>query len=135
MAESKEFKILNGQLSITALLKAYHSFEEIIDEPENPIVRDASIQRFEYCLELAWKTLKKVLKIKSGADIYYPNDVFREAAKGGLIQNTELWITFLEKRNLTSHTYNEATAVEVYEILPEFSIELKKLVDTLKNLK
>ena len=31
-------------------------------EPESPIIRDASIQRFEFTYELLWKTVKSFLE-------------------------------------------------------------------------
>lgn len=41
-------------------------------------------------------------------------ELFRLAAKAGLIQNPGQWFLFTEARNLTFHTYNEAKADQVY---------------------
>ena len=57
--------------------------------------------------------------------------VFREAGKLGLIDNVELWFSYLQARNLTSHTYNEDTADATYEAAQSF---LKDAQLLLKNL-
>lgn len=38
--------------------KALRRLEEALDKPESAIVRDASIQRFEFTFELAWKAIQ-----------------------------------------------------------------------------
>lgn len=48
-------------VSIKEYSKALLSLEEALSLPKNDIVRDATIQRFEFCIELAWKTSKKVM--------------------------------------------------------------------------
>lgn len=40
---------------------------------------------------------------------------------GLLHSNIEKWENFRQKRNLTSHTYNEKTAQEVVSIIEDFS--------------
>jgi nucleotidyltransferase substrate binding protein (TIGR01987 family) len=37
----------------------------------------------------------------------------RAAFKAGLIANGSVWMEMIESRNLTSHTYNEATAAAI----------------------
>lgn len=44
-----------------------------------------------------------------------------------VIDHVEKWIEFLNARNLTSHTYNESTANEVYAIAKDFLAYAKKL--------
>ncbi len=44
------------QPSYAEFEKALKALDEALREPKNSIVRDASIQRFEFCVELAWKT-------------------------------------------------------------------------------
>ena len=75
---------------------------------------DATIQRFEFTIELFWKLLKRILDSK-GVDVRYPKDVLRESFSGGLIHNETVWLSMLEDRNQTSHTYDEALADEIYK--------------------
>jgi hypothetical protein len=41
------------ELDLTEFSKALISLEKALNEPKSDIVRDASIQRFEFCVELA----------------------------------------------------------------------------------
>lgn len=74
---------------------------------------DASIQRFEFTIELFWKLLKRILEAK-GVEVRYPKDVLQEAYAGGLIDDEKMWLKMLRDRNLTSHTYDESLADEIY---------------------
>jgi len=83
----------------------------------NELEEQGLIQSFEYNHELAWKTLKDFLESKGLTNLYGSKDVSREAFKLGLLGDNEddgvLWLDMIEKRNLTSHTYNEDTAQEI----------------------
>ncbi len=39
----------------------------------------------------------------------------REAFRKGLIEDGETWLRMLEDRNRTPHTYDEETAMDIYE--------------------
>jgi hypothetical protein len=54
-------------VSIEEYSKALLSLEEALALPKTDIVRDATIQRFEFCVELAWKTAKKVMGTQTSA--------------------------------------------------------------------
>lgn len=125
----KEVIILE-HIVITPLLKAQATFNKALLEPKTDLNRDGCIQRFEFCFELAWKTLKRILAYK-GIEVNNPRDVFREAARSALVDDPAIWFKFLESRNNTVHTYNEETAEEIYKVLPRFKEELAKLVDTI----
>lgn len=103
-------------VNLEQLEKAAKALKEALDQPYSDIVRDASIQRFEFCIELSWKVLKKVMGTTSVA----PKAVVREAAQQGLITDPELWLKFIDARNLTSRTYNEEIAKEVYDWVLKF---------------
>ena len=77
---------------------------------------DATIQRFEFCFELAWKLMKVVLDYE-GIEVSSPRSSIREGWKLGMINDAETWLDMQEKRNLSTHTYNEATALEVYKLI------------------
>jgi nucleotidyltransferase substrate binding protein (TIGR01987 family) len=89
--------------------------------------RDTCIQRFEFCVELAWKVSKKVLGTASAA----PRTVVREMAQDGVITNPELWLTFVDARNKSSHTYDEEIAIEVFDVVQQFPPEGSKLLQVL----
>lgn len=75
-------------------------------------LRDSCIQRFEFCVELSWKTAVKAL----GLEIKSPTVAIRDMARSDLISDTTLWFDLLNARNRTSHTYDEDIAQEVFLI-------------------
>jgi nucleotidyltransferase substrate binding protein (TIGR01987 family) len=65
--------------------KAYKRLQEVIDTPElNELERNGLIQRFEFTVELAWKTLKDFLNAE-GFDIKSPKETIRQAFQSGYI--------------------------------------------------
>jgi nucleotidyltransferase substrate binding protein (TIGR01987 family) len=94
--------------------------------------RDAVIQRFEFCFESAWKTLKAWLR-DEGIETASPKSALREAYKlGWLGQDPDPWYQMLTDRNLTSHVYNEEMAAAIYaNIRSCYANLLAELVDRL----
>ena len=116
-------------VSIEEYEKALKAFEEALALPKNDIVRDATIQRFEFCVELAWKTSRKVM----GTTTTAPKQVIREMAQSGLISEVDPWFSALEARNLSSHTYDQELAEKVYDSASKFLSIAKSLLTQLKN--
>lgn len=56
--------------------KALGRLEEALTRPEDPIVRDACIQRFEFTFEMAWKAIRDYA-LAEGLDCVSPRDCFR----------------------------------------------------------
>lgn len=73
------------------------------------VERAGLIQFFEMAFELAWKLLKDYLQ-SQGYDIQSPRAAIKQAYQSSLVEDGHAWIQALEDRNLTTHTYNEATA-------------------------
>lgn len=124
--------ILN-QIDIKPLLDSKKRLDDAISEAESELEKTGAIKTFEYCYEIAWKLMKKILFVK-GIDESTPRDIFREAAKAKIIDNPEIWFEFIKKRNLTAHTYDNNLANEVLEALPIFQKELDKFIKTIKEL-
>ncbi len=101
--------------------------------PESDLNRDAAIQRFEFSFELSWKAIQKVLR-GEGLDAPSPKSCFREAYRLGWIQQEEPWLSMLEDRNLTSHTYDVKLAESVYRRLPAHLVALRDLTARLGGL-
>jgi nucleotidyltransferase substrate binding protein (TIGR01987 family) len=98
--------------------------------PEDGVVRDAVIQRFEFTFELAWKTLKIYLD-HQGLAVSSPRLAIKKAFEIGLITEAaegDLWLAMLEDRNQTVHTYDEETAKRIYKkIVTDYAPLLKTL--------
>jgi nucleotidyltransferase substrate binding protein (TIGR01987 family) len=129
---SEDVTIL-GEIIITPLIKAQNSLGIALAAPKTDLNRDASIQRFEFTIELAWKTMRRILKYKSIL-INNPRDTVREAAKENLIDDPKAWFVFLENRNLTSHVYNEEIAEKIYNSLPDFKKALDEFIEKIVKL-
>ena len=109
---------MNAQLNIDALGKALSRLDESLSfDLSQPLVVDACIQRFEFCIELTWKTLKKCLAIE-GIEANTPRESVQLAYGVHWINDETAWLSMLKDRNLTSHTYKEDLALEIYHRLP-----------------
>jgi nucleotidyltransferase substrate binding protein (TIGR01987 family) len=97
--------------------RALTTLKEITEEPYSVIVRDAAIQRFEYSYEIFWKLLKEYLKEREGIICASPKSCLREAFKVNLFteEETVKALEMTDDRNLTSHTYHEEVAIEIYQ--------------------
>ena len=92
------------------LQKAFGRLKEAIILPRDVTInQDATIQRFEFTFELAWKLMQSIV-VENNVNIYGVKTVIREAAKLDLIDDPTKWFEFLENRNLSVHTYKEEIA-------------------------
>ena len=113
-----------GDTNIEPLIKAFKKFEAFRVNDKTEQERAGTIQAFEYCYELSWKVMKRLL-FERGRIANSPREVFRMAALEGFITDPTLWFEFIKKRNLTTHTYQEDEANSVLSICPTFSNEIK----------
>lgn len=73
----------------------------------NRLEKEGMIQRFEFTLELAWKTLKDKMEFDGVVfDTAAPRQVLRQAYKMKYIDDAQIWFAMLADRNLMSHTYD-----------------------------
>ena len=69
--------------------------------------KEGTIQRFEICIELAWKTIRDYMEYNNVVlDKITPNSVIKEAFATKLIADGEGWMMALDARNKMSHTYD-----------------------------
>ena len=81
--------------------RALEQLERFFEPPAlNEREQQGLIKAFEYTFELAWNTLRDLLRSQGNESLLGFRDTLREAFRLELIQD----------RNLTSHTYNRATA-------------------------
>ena len=114
-----------------ALLRLQTALEKEADLDD--MYLDATIQRFEFCFELAWKLMKAVLEYE-GIEANSPRSGIREGWKQGLISDAEAWLDMMEKRNLSSHTYDENVARDIYHEVKEQYITLLEALDQRVNM-
>lgn len=119
------------KITLKTLKKAIKSLKEAIKAPLTSISRDAVIQRFEYTFEMGWKAIKLFGK-REGFDCNSPRECIKIGYRMGWIDEPDNWFEMLKARNLTSHTYNEDVAQDVYKNIKKFPKIINAL---LKNLK
>ena len=106
--------------------RALSRLDEALKQNENDFVRDAAIQRFEFCFELAWKSTQAVARLE-GQDCASPRAAFSTARRNEWVSEEPALLDMIDDRNKTSHTYREAMAKEVFENLPRHLPHLRQL--------
>ena len=122
--------------SLETLGNAIVKLREGVDKAETKqeelaIYRDATIQRFEFTVELFWKVLKRFLNYEQ-FNVNTPREVLKKSYEMHLINNEEVWLNMMNDRNLTSHTYKENLAKEIFRRISGLYLPL--LEDTYKTL-
>jgi nucleotidyltransferase substrate binding protein (TIGR01987 family) len=127
-------KTILDDINISPLLRAREQLAQALKTAKSELEKTGAIKCFEYCYELSWKLMRKIL-LKKGIETNSPRDAFREAAINALINDPEIWFDFILKRNLTSHTYDEKLAKDMFEFLPVFLKEVDKFIDKITSEK
>lgn len=99
--------------------------------------RNSAIQCFEFTHEIAFKMMKRQLEQMTAdpaaVDKMAYMDVVRSAAEAGLVPDVGRFKNYRDKRNITSHTYNQAKAAEIASILPAFRDDMRRLLAELEK--
>jgi nucleotidyltransferase substrate binding protein (TIGR01987 family) len=119
------------RLRYSDALKSLMTLEEILREPFSIIVRDATIQRFQYTFEALWKFLKEYLKEKEGIISNSPKACFKETFSSGFLTDEETvgCLEMTDRRNDTSHTYKEEVAQIIYSKIRGYYNLMKNLLE------
>lgn len=118
---------------IATAQRALATLEDLADEAPSNIIRDAAIQRFEYTFEAIWKAAQAVLQARFGVDLASPKPVVRACFENGLLdeEQARAALAMVDHRNLTSHTYNEALAAEIFSAIPGYRQLLRAWLQSL----
>jgi nucleotidyltransferase substrate binding protein (TIGR01987 family) len=106
--------------------------EEALKLPEDAIVRDASIQRFEFTFEMAWRAVQAYAQ-REGLTCESPRECWRVAFRLRLVEDDRRWMAMVEDRNRSSHTYDEEGAKAIYDALRDYALLLRGLLDRLRT--
>lgn len=123
---------MQKKIDISNLIKACDVFERFRIDMHNDRDKAGAIQAFEFCFELSWKMMKRFLEAR-GVEASSPKTIFRSAAVEKIILDPEVWFEFQQRRNITSHIYQEAKMEDTVEIFDLFSKELKNLISNLQG--
>jgi nucleotidyltransferase substrate binding protein (TIGR01987 family) len=100
-------------------------------------IRDGLIQRFEFTYDLSAKMLRRALEARAAVPeevdrMSFPT-LIRTANEQDLLRGDwSDWHAYRDMRNITSHTYDEAKAVQVVATIPKFLEEARELLRRLQ---
>lgn len=109
-------------LKIEKFNQALQRLREATETAKSQLEKDGTIQRFEFTVELLWKTLKTILRYQ-GIDCFSPRDCIKKAFRYGIIEDDEILLDMLEDRNLSSHIYSSQMAEEIFERIKKVYIK------------
>lgn len=109
---------------------------ETLNDDLQETVRAGVIQNFEVAYEQCWKFIQRWIREnrtpEEAESFRTRKELFRIAARIGLISDPAPWFEFGDARNLTSHTYDETQAIAVFNEAKRFLPYAKELVEQLK---
>lgn len=85
--------------------------------PLSNLEEQGLIKAYEFSYELAWNVLRDYLIWSGFSGLIGSRDTVREAFAAELILDGERWMQMVRDRNLTVHTYNEATAHQIRDAI------------------
>lgn len=121
-----------------ALARLEEGYARYLMDVSDVHIRDGLVQRYKFTYEVSHKMLKRYLEMSSPNPEIFDSmafaDLIRSANEQGLLlSDWTQWKTFREMRAKTSHTYEEAIALEVVSIIPAFILEAKALLQQLQT--
>ncbi len=120
--------------ALNRLKEAYQEAEKHREMHYYPFFRDSALQRFEFSVETMWKAVKVFLFSAEGLSCRSPKGCIRELFSSGHITETEAThlLEMIDDRNLTSHTYREEVAEEIFSRLGN---HIEAMENVLRKLK
>jgi nucleotidyltransferase substrate binding protein (TIGR01987 family) len=103
---------------------------------DDEIYRTGIIAQFNLTFELAWKALQETLKLHSviEAETGSPREILKIGFSKGFVNDQEIWLLMLRKRNTSIHVYDENEADELTILIKDSFIKaFDDLAQILKN--
>jgi nucleotidyltransferase substrate binding protein (TIGR01987 family) len=124
---------MDKKILIADFARAVQRLTDVLAAPARGDLEKAGcIQYFEFCFELAWKSVRHAAEHQGLGDCSSPKSSLKQAFALNWIDNEEIWLEMLSARNRMSHTYNSEDALKVYDRLQVFGQELGKLLAVLE---
>ena len=125
---------MDKSLLISSFEQALKSLTNVLQSPaQNDLEKAGCIQYFEFCFELAWKSIRIITANQGIDNCASPKACLKQAFAAHWIDHEEIWLDMLSARNRMSHTYNATDALMVYVRLKEYRQELENLLAVLKT--
>jgi nucleotidyltransferase substrate binding protein (TIGR01987 family) len=130
------------ELDVSSFGRALQQLDIALDalssNPDDSLIRDAVIQRFEFAYELAVRSLKRYLRAVAISEdeiieLSFKDMIRRADSLGVLRTGWPEWGDYRQARTDTVHTYNEIRAVEVAGVAKNFAEEARVLLNNLSR--
>jgi nucleotidyltransferase substrate binding protein (TIGR01987 family) len=117
--------------------KAHDQLKKFIEHGKlNEFEEQGLIQAFEYTYELAWNVMNDLLTYQGESGILGSRDAIRTAFRRNLILDGEGWMSMVESRIKSRHTYNEIIASEIakkitnvyFQLFTEFRTKVESVL-------
>ena len=130
-----ELDLTNLKNSIDKLKESIEAYNNLTDETLRSFIEDSCVKRFEFTGETSWKMMKKFLKLQYGKEDkeLTMNNIFRFMEGYGIIKSWEMWRGFYDRRNDTSHEYNNEKSKKILGIIEDFWQEVNEFYNNLKQ--
>jgi nucleotidyltransferase substrate binding protein (TIGR01987 family) len=121
-----------------ALFRLEEAWQLLKADPDNAIIRDAVIQRFEFSYELSWKMLKRYLQSTAANVAVFEGmsfqNLIRMGSDQGLLKSGwDVWWDYRDARAAISHTCDEEKAKMVLALMGDFIEEVQYLLKMLQS--
>ena len=129
-------------LDISALDRAIARLEEAMviyhQDTTQSLIRDGLVQRLEFTYEISHRLLRRYLAENAGPPELISGMNFADIIRVGnenqlLLGNWPRWKIYRDMRSRTSHSYDEAVALDVVAGIPAFLEEARYLLDRLRE--
>jgi len=119
--------------------KALNNLKEAVDIDKarklSKLEVQGLIKAFELVHELSWLLIKDYYQLQGEVSIQGSKDAFRMAFKRGLIINGDAFMQSIKTRQLSVHTYNEETALQIHnDIVNVYYSEFNKLCESFEKI-
>ncbi|MFO7854064.1 MAG: HI0074 family nucleotidyltransferase substrate-binding subunit [Paracoccaceae bacterium] len=124
---------MDSRILLSDFEKALENLKEALAVPARTDLEKAGcIQYFEFCFELAWKSIQVVARQAGLTECNSPKACFRQAFAQRWIDEEVLWLEILSDRNRMAHTYSATDALQVYGSLSRYVPAFEGLLAALK---
>lgn len=98
-------------------------------------IKSGQIQKFEFTVELLWKSVQVFLIEVDGIDVVTPKSVAKEFVEAGYCdyETYELFIRAINDRNQLSHIYRQEMAESIRQRLPEYVLVMERIVSVMQE--
>jgi nucleotidyltransferase substrate binding protein (TIGR01987 family) len=124
---------MDSLIILTEFEKGLGNLEAALSLPaETDLEKAGCIQYFEFCFELAWKSIQALSREAGLSECNSPKACLKQAFSLHWLNDEVLWLEMLSDRNRMAHTYNAADAMKVYESLSKYLPAFQDLLESLK---